>query len=168
VAEKEQLGAGECNSDVGCKLLMITQQWFNRLVRDGWIKKLGKNRYRVIDVVQGYIKYLQDENRRATKSASASRVQDARAGQIEMQMARERRDLIEIEDVQAFLSDTLGALRTELSGVAAASSREFEVREAIEMNLNAAIERCRSAFDAASKAVGDRKPIALDGEEADA
>jgi hypothetical protein len=40
-------------------------------------------------VVQGHIRYQQDENRRASKSASASRVQDARAQQIEMQTARE-------------------------------------------------------------------------------
>lgn len=168
MAEKEQPGAGECNSDVGCKLLMITQQWFNKLVRDGWIKKAGKNRYRVVDVVQGYVKYLQDENRRATKSASASRVQDARAQQIEMQMAKEQRELIPIEDVAAFLSDTLGALRSELTGVPAASSRDPAVRAEIEKNQDAAIERCRAAFASGTKAIRSRQPIAVDAEEADA
>jgi hypothetical protein len=167
-ATKEPPGAGECDVQTASKLLMCTPAWLGRLAKDGWIKPLGRGRYSVIDVVQGYIKFLKDENRRSSKSASHSRVQDARAAQIELQMAREKRDLVDIEDMQAFLSETLGTLRSELSGVAAASSRDLAVRDEIEKNINAAIGRCRSAFDAAAQAMADRKPIAVDTEEADA
>lgn len=157
----------ECNSTSGSKLIGVTQQYFNQLVRDGWIKSLGKNRYRLGDVVQGYKAFLQDEHRRTQKSASASRVQDARAANIELQTMKELGKLIEVEEVQAFLSDTIGTLRSEFSGVAAASTRDLDQRAAIEKNLNAAIDRCRASFEAASAAVADGKPIALDGDETD-
>lgn len=162
------IDAMECNSTSGSKLLGVTQQYFNQLVRDEWIKSIGKNRYRLGDVVQGYKAFLQDEHRRSQKSAAASRVQDARAAQIEMQTQKELGRLIEAEEVQAFLSETIGTLRSELSGIAAASSRDLEVRAAIEKNLNAAIDRCRASFDAASAAVADGRPIALGSEETDA
>lgn len=165
---KEPLAAGECDSATGARLLMCSVQWFGKLVREGWITALGRNRYRVIDVVQGHIKFMKDENRRATITKSTSRVQDARASQIELAVAREQREVIEVEEVEAFLSETIGTLRTELTGVAAASTRDLAVRSEIEKNLNAAIERCRAAFDQATKALGERRPIAVDAEEADA
>jgi len=149
-------------------LLTVTPEWLRRLTKDGWIKKLGKDRYRVIDVVQGHIRYMKDEARRASKTASATRVQDARASQIELAVAREQRDLIEIEDVQAVLSETLGTLRSELSGLPAACTRDLGLREVIEKNLHDIIDRCRVTFDAASKAAGDRKPIINESEGTDA
>jgi hypothetical protein len=170
VAEEERTtpGAGECNSDTGSKLLMITPQWFNRLKRDGWIKQVGKNRYRVIDVVQGYIKYLQDENRRAQKSAAASRVQDARAAQIEMQTARDLGKLVDVEDVLTWQSEILGTLSRELTGVPAASTRDLALRAEIEKQVNGAIERCRGQFEEAWALLQSGKPIAVDAEETDA
>src|SRR5688572_21374432 len=107
--KQTELGPGECNGATGAKLIMVEIQWFNNLVRQGHIKALSKNRYRVIDVVQGYITYLKDENRRATKSASASRVQDMRANEIELKIAKERRDLIPADEVCDFLSESMGA-----------------------------------------------------------
>jgi hypothetical protein len=167
VAE-EKLGSGECNSDTGSKLLMCTPQWFNQLVRDGWIKKLGKNRYRVVDVVQGYIKHLQDENRRAQKSAAASRVQDARAAQIEMLTARDMGKLVDVDDVLTWQSEILGALRSELTGVPAATTRDLAVRAEIEKQINAAVDRSRTAFEEAWSLLQSGKPVAVDAEEADA
>lgn len=170
MAEKQKppLAAGECDSATAAKLLMCTVQWFGRLVRDGWIKKLGPNRYMIVDVVQGHIKFMKDENRRATKTQSTSRVQDARAAQIELQTQKELRDVIPIEDVCAFLSEVLGTLRTELGGVAAASTRDAELREAIEKNQDAAINRCRVAFAAAEKTIRGRRGFDVDPEEGDA
>lgn len=165
--ERTTPGAGECNSDTGSKLLMITPQWFNRLKRDGWIKQVGKNRYRVIDVVQGYIKYLQDENRRAQKSAAASRVQDARAESIELQTARELGQLVAMEDAIAFNAEILGTLSRELTGVPAASTRDLDQRAIIEKQINAALERARRSLEEAPAVLTGGKPRDLDAEETD-
>ncbi|WP_315705046.1 MULTISPECIES: hypothetical protein [unclassified Bradyrhizobium] len=167
-AEEQKPGAGECNSDTGSKLLMITPQWFNRLKRDGWIKSVGKNRYRIIDVVQGYIKYLQDENRRAQKSASASRVQDARAAQIEMQTARELRELVKVDDVLTWQGEILSTLCRELSGVPAASTRDLELRTEIQKQVNGALERSRRAFEEAWQLLQSGKSIDMGSEDPDA
>lgn len=158
----------ECNSTAGSKLLGITPQWFNQLVRDEWIKSIGKNRYRVADVVLGYVKYLQDENRRAQKSAAASRVQDARAAQIEMLTARDLGKLVDVDDVLTWQGEILGTLRTELTGVPAASTREISLRAEIEKQINAAVDRCRKSFEEAWALLRSGKPVTLDGEETDA
>jgi hypothetical protein len=167
-AKPVSIDAIELNSTQAAKLLGITQQYFNQLVRDEWIKPVGKNRYRLPSVVQGYKAFLQDEGRRTQKSAAASRVQDARASQLELQNARELGKLIEIEDVLLWQSEILGRLRTELTGVPAASSRDLDVRAEIEKQVNAAIERCRRSFEEAWQAIESGKPVTLGGEEADA
>ena len=69
-------GAGTITIDVAAKLLMVTPEWVRRLTKDGWIAKTDRGRYRVVDVVQGYIRFLKDEARRATKTAAHNRLQD--------------------------------------------------------------------------------------------
>ena len=71
--------AGTIAIDVAAKLLMVTPEWVRRLTKDGWITKTDRGRYRVVDVVQGYIRFLKDEARRATKTASHTRLQEIRA-----------------------------------------------------------------------------------------
>lgn len=158
----------ELNSAESSRLLGITQQYFNQVVRGGWIKAKGRNRYRLVDVVQGYKAYLLDEGRRMSKSAEASRVQTARADQIELQTAKELGELITVEDMLAFLSDTLGALRAEFSGFPAACSRDPAIRAAIEKQLDACIAKCRDAFAGAGDRIAARRPLVLEPEEADA
>jgi predicted transcriptional regulator of viral defense system len=62
--------AGTISADVAAKLLMVTPEWIRRLSKDGWIAKTERGRYRVVDVVQGYIRFLKDEARRSSKTAS--------------------------------------------------------------------------------------------------
>jgi predicted transcriptional regulator of viral defense system len=59
-------GAGTITIDVAAKLLMVTPEWIRRLSKDGWIAKTERGRYRVVDVVQGYIRFLKDEARRVS------------------------------------------------------------------------------------------------------
>jgi hypothetical protein len=167
-AKPDQLGPGECNAETAAKLIMITVQWFNTLVRQGWIKKAGKGRYKVVDVVQGHIRYLKDENARATKSASASRVQDARAGHIEMMTQRELGKLVEIESEIAYQSDILGTLRNELIGVPAAVTRDLEMRRLVEDGINGAVERARVKFEERAGLLRSGRAIDVEPEEGDA
>jgi hypothetical protein len=166
--EPAPLGPGECDTATACRLIMITAPWLGKLVKDGFVKKLGTNRYRVIDVVQGYINWLKDENRRATITKSVSRVQEARANEIELRTAREKRDLIHVDDLIPLFSDVLGTLRSELSGLPAAVTRDPELRAKVEKELDVRIAKVRASFDAASKAAETRSAIVLEPEEADA
>lgn len=115
-----------------------------------------------------YIRYLRSEDRRGAKSATASRVQEARAKEIELRTAREEARLIPLDDVSAAIADILGTYRSELSGVPAAASRDLAVRAEIEKQLNDAIERCRKRFDQVSDDLRAGREVSLEGEEADA
>lgn len=166
--EQPATAAGILNSETAAKLIMCTPEWLRRLTKDGWIKKVAKDQYRIVDVVQGHINYLKDENRKATKTAAASRVQDARATEIELRVARETNQMVDIDELDAILTDYVGAFRSDLSGVPAASTRDLALREIIEKNLNEAIERCRRGFETEAKGLRSGRRVAVDAEEADA
>lgn len=159
---------GTIPTETAAKLLMVTPEWVRRLTHDGWIKKVAKDQYRIVDVVQGYIGFLKDEQRRSSKSAEAARVANARAVEIEMRTARDAGQLYAAEDVEAAFADILGTYRAELSGVPAASTRDLSLRVTIEKHLNGAIERCRAAFEKTAAALRSGGEVSLDGEEADA
>lgn len=164
----EPLGVGECNSVTAAKLIKVTIQWLNSLVKAGWIKKVGRDRFKVVEVVHGYVDYLQDENRKATKTQAATRVQDARAREIELRTARESGKLIDVEDVESLLTEVIGELRSEFSGLPAACTRDLEMRGVIEKNLNDAIDRARRGFENATKSARAGGPLIVEGEEPDA
>jgi hypothetical protein len=127
-------------------LLMISKQWVRDLCRKGYIDKAETGKVPLVGAVQGYIRWLKDEERRTSKSASASAVQQARAKEIEMRMARDAGELLQREDVEAFCADALAIFRSDLSGVPAASTRDLKTRRAIEKNLNEAIARLEDTF----------------------
>lgn len=115
-----------------------------------------------------YIRWLRGANRRGSKAASENAFREARVREIEQRIAKEDGRLIAIEDVAAGVTDIMGALRAELSGVAAASTRDLALREAIEGHLNGAIERSRRRFEEMGGSIRAGRGVPLDGEEADA
>lgn len=115
-----------------------------------------------------YIRYLRSEDRRGAKSATASRVQEARAKEIELRTAREEGRVVPMESVSAAVTDILGTFRSELNGVPAASTRDLTVRSAIEKQLNDAIDRCRQRFETVSDDLRAGREVSLEGEETDA
>src|SRR5262245_14744717 len=119
------------------KHLDISQTRVAQFVADETFPKLPNGKLDKDDCRIRYIRWLRDETRKSSASVSASRVQVARAEQIEQQTAKERRDLIPAEEVTDFLTETVGTLRSELAGVPAASTREPAVRAAIEKSLDA-------------------------------
>ena len=134
-------------------LLMVTPQWVRDLAKQGAIPKPVSGMVPQVATIQGYIKWLKDEDRRSSKSASASRVQDARAREIEIRSAKEEGSLIDIEDVEITYEEILGAYRSELAGIPAGVTRDLALRAVIESRLNDAIARCRARFQAASASV---------------
>jgi DNA-binding transcriptional MerR regulator len=146
----------------------FTPHRLRQLEREGFFGKKGRDRYNPVEVFQGYVRFLQDDSRRTSKSASASRAQDARAREIEQRIAKEDGRLIPIEDVAAGVTEIMGALRAELTGVAAASTRDLALREVIDGHLNGAIDRTRQRFEAMQGDIRTGRGVVLDGEDADA
>jgi hypothetical protein len=85
-----------------------------QLSKEGWFKKLGANRWRISEVVKGMLKYRDDADRRINRSAVRSRVQAARAREIELRTAQRAQILCETDEALALAADVFGNLRSEL------------------------------------------------------
>jgi phage terminase Nu1 subunit (DNA packaging protein) len=115
--------------EVAAQLIMVTPRWIQKLAKEGWIPKAERGKYSLIGVVQGYVNYLKDENRRTSKSAADSRVRDARAREIELRVARQQAELIPYSEHVAILDEILGTIRAAMEGAPARITRDLAVRE---------------------------------------
>ena len=62
------------------RLLMISEERIRQLVKQGFIPKPEKRGFvQLVGAVQGYLRYLKDDERRSAKSVADSRVRYARA-----------------------------------------------------------------------------------------
>ena len=91
--------------------------------------------------VQGYIKFLKDEERRWSKSEVASRVQEARASEIEQRTARDGKTLIHRDELFAVVDEILGGLKSDLYGLPARVTRDMEQRRQIETIMTFSTEQ---------------------------
>lgn len=127
-------------------LLMVTDRWVRDLSRKGYIPAPVDGKVPLVGAVQGYIRWLKDEERRTSKTAAASQVQQARAREIELRIAREAGELLQREDVEAFCADALALFRSALGGIPTAATRDIALRLKIETLLNDALAGLEMAF----------------------
>lgn len=99
------------------RLLDLTPSRIRQLVEAGAIPKVGRDRYPLVGAVQGYIKFLRDEDRRAAQAASAARLADARVEETNLRIAEKMRNLVPIEDHRAVLASVIRTVRDELAKV---------------------------------------------------
>jgi len=144
-----QLQDAAISTTEAAALLEVSSQWVRELGRKGFIEGITRGKVPLVAAVQGYIRWLKDEERRTSKTASQSAVAEARAREISLRTAREEGRLVDIEDAEAVFAEVLGTFRADLAGVAAASTRDLELRAAIDGKLNDAIARCRARFETA-------------------
>jgi len=138
--------AARISIEQAATLLGITGKWVRELARRGYIDGLGGGTVPLVGAIQGYIRWLKDEERRASKSAGQSAVSEARAREITLRNAREEGRLIDIEDAEATAAEIIAVYRQELSGVAAASTHDPELRASIDGRLNDLTEQCGRRF----------------------
>jgi phage terminase Nu1 subunit (DNA packaging protein) len=105
--------------DTICKLLDLTPQRVNQLVKEGIVPRAERGRYELVPVVRAYVKYLRD---RAVKgdvhgdgySVQRTRLIKARADLAEMEKAQMENSLIPAEDVKEAWVEVLSACRAKL------------------------------------------------------
>jgi hypothetical protein len=133
------------NTADAAKLIGKSTIWLAKLVSDGFVKpgdKRGRETvYKPADVAQGYIAFLTDEQRRASKTATLSAVQAARAREIEMRIAREEHKLIDLDEALSVLDEIVGGLRADFSGLAASVTRDSAQRSIIEEKVDEIFQR---------------------------
>lgn len=130
---------GMLSLDQASKLLMLTPKRIRQLHEQGHIPMAGRNQYPLVGVVQGYVKFLKDEERRTSKSAAASRVTDARADEIELRTKQRLHQLIDIDEHDEAVATGMGTLRAALAGVPVRFTRDVAQRRRLEDEINAAL-----------------------------
>lgn len=126
--------------DQAAELLGMEPGSVSRFTKEGWIKKSGA-KYQLRQVVDGYVSFLKDENRRGSQSASRNRVTDARAQEIELRIAQKGRQLIELTEATDALDVVVGKFRSEIEGLPARFTRDLEQREKLETEVNGILTR---------------------------
>ena len=94
---------------------MVSPERIRQLSKEGWIEKQGRDQFYLVDVVQGYIRFRNDSDRRAQKTAADSRVRDARAREIELRSAVREGCLIEIGEALSIVEEMIGMFRAQLA-----------------------------------------------------
>lgn len=136
----DEAQSGSITVAQAAKLLMISEDWVWRLAKKGYFTRVSPGRYNLVAVVQGYIRYLKDDERRSSKSAADSRVRDARAAEIERRMAREDRDLIMLDEAIEAYDFATGLFLESISGLPARMTRNAGERRRLEPIVTAGRE----------------------------
>jgi phage terminase Nu1 subunit (DNA packaging protein) len=147
--------------------LDLSAQRVGNMVNDGILKRRSDGSFDLDACRTAYIRWLRAApQRRQSKAPAAARVQEAKARALELRLAKEEGGLIEIGVISETIEDIVGTFDSELIGIAAACSRDLEVRNRIEDSINAAITRCRKRFDQAIAALSrGEDPLANDAED---
>lgn len=164
--KEEQPQAGLITVAQASKLLMVTPQWLRQLAAKGYGPKAVKGFYPLVGVVQGYIKFLKDEERRTSKVQAESGLKAARQREVELRIAEKEGRVVDMEDVEAFFAFNAATFRAELDGVPASVTRDLQMREAIEQAINGAISRMERRFREAGEALrAGRDPLGAASED---
>lgn len=146
-------------------LLNISGQWLRKMVDAGYVEKSSRGRYPLVSTVQGFVRYLKDEERRTSKVQADTGLKAARQREVELRIAEKEGRLVEMSDVEGAFSHILGIFRTEIDAVPSSVTRDRDLRAEIERGLNGAFTKCESRFLEASVALrAGRDPV---GTEAD-
>jgi len=144
---------GTITTDMAARLLMVSKARIGQLEKMEYFQKIAKNRWNLAAVVQGYIKFLKDEERRSSKSAGASRIQSIRGDRLEMEMAEKRRQLVPVEDVRVVLDSAAGLMRSEMMAVPARFTRDVADRKRLDGIIATAMNKVADGMDEKAAAI---------------
>lgn len=133
--------------------LQIGAERIRQFVKDGLVERGPRGMVSLLSLYRGYVKFLRDDQRRSSKSASTSRVNDARAKEIELKTAEREGRLMDVDEVRDVVSEWAGKLRAGLSGLPARLSRDMTFRRKIEAEIDDVLRQVTDHF---SKAMGGR------------
>jgi hypothetical protein len=128
-------------------LLKLTQPRLSQLEAAGFIARVGPGRWRLLDLVQGYIRSLKDDTKRSSQTVTLSAVQAARAREIEMRIAREEHKLIDLDEALSVLDETVGGMKADFDGLAASVTRDPALRSMIEVKVDEIYRRHADGLD---------------------
>ena len=127
----------EISGNQGANWVMISQPMVVQLELGGWIKRNENGLYVLVEFVQGFLRYREElQKRRRTRSSTATRLQEARATEIELRTARDAGELIEMSAAIALAQSIAGETRAVFGALPARITRDPELRAKIEQAVN--------------------------------
>jgi hypothetical protein len=123
------------------RLVGKSKTWLNKLVNDGYMKRLERGLYRPCDVAQGVLRFMQDERRRSSTTATLAQVQAMRAKEIAQRIAAREHESIDLAEALDVLDEIVGGMKSGFDGVAAACSRDAQLRIVIQEKIDAVLEQ---------------------------
>jgi hypothetical protein len=141
------------NVQQACALLKKSERWVQMRAKEGYIKNV-KGKYELISLF-GVIDYYEMLLAKASKSAAASRVTDARTREIELRIDERQRLLIPVEDARGVVAEHAAIARAEMLSLPAKITREMGLRRKIEHEVNQSLSRMAAKAKAAIIALAD-------------
>jgi hypothetical protein len=126
--------------------------WLKRLVDEGFVKQTGQT-YSPAEVACGYIKFLLDDQRRSAKTTTQTTLQLAKAKEIELRIAREDHNIIELDEALGAIDEVIGALKSDLIGLGASVSRDASVRARVDDRITEILQRATTRLQLAGRAI---------------
>lgn len=156
-----QKEAGIISTAQAAALLKCTPNWIRQLEKQGFFKKAGRDQYKLVAVVHGYVDFKNSEDRRSSKTAADARVRDARAREVELKIAEREGRLIEYVEAEGAIDYLVGLYRSEFAGLPARVTRDLQLRRTIEQAVNDTLSRIADAAEKRARALGpDRASVA--------
>jgi hypothetical protein len=141
--------AGTIPLGVAARLIMVSERHVQRLAASGWIEKP----YTVPGVVQGYIRWLQDDNRKATKLSGEEDVRSERARKLKMENDENERQLVRTDDALAAIDHIRGIVCSGLAAIPARATDDLALRRRIEGAVDDVLAGIDARHDAACEAL---------------
>lgn len=125
--------------------VMLKPRRIQELVVEGFIAAPVKGRYRLADVVQGYVRSLREERKDASRVAGENRVRDARAREIEQRIALREAErsgtFMRVEEHFAIMEELVGMVRSEFGGLPGRLTRDPAKKREAEDEVDATFHR---------------------------
>jgi hypothetical protein len=145
------------------------QTYIGQLAARDILRRAPGGKYELRENVVAYIRNLRAQAANVAPSdlvKSKIQAQRLRSEQLALQLQRERLELISVDTVGTFIQDVTGALFAEFNGVAAAITRDLELRAVIDQQVDGCIGRFRDRCVHSMKALaaGERSTFAAEDE----
>ncbi|UXS08195.1 hypothetical protein FY133_01030 [Agrobacterium tumefaciens] len=129
-------------------MLGISAARLRQLSASGLVEKTGHGMTTPALAARGACAFWENKASEKTKTASDSRVRDARAREIEMRNDERMRKLIPLDDALAIMDEYTAVVREAMDSIPARVTRDIGMRRVIEAEVNAAHETIAKAHGA--------------------
>lgn len=139
--DEDENKPGMLTAEQAGQLIMVSGERVRQLSKQGFIQKVGHGKFPLVSVVQGYIKFLRDDEKKNSKVAADAKVREMKAKEIEQRIAERNKELVHIDDVNAVVSDFVATVRAEIVGISARITRDPDDRRRCENVINDILNR---------------------------